>query len=186
MPESGFADARHAGVLVPLFSIPSRRSWGIGEIPDLTAFASWLDSAGFDFVQLLPVNEMADGQNSPYSAMSAMAIDPIYIALSDVEEFAAAGGEQSLDDADRARLDEARASAMVAYQLIREIKSNALSAAFARFERTDWQTKSSRASEFREFMDRERWWLDDYALFRALHEEHRGRYWLEWDKAIRV
>jgi 4-alpha-glucanotransferase len=186
MPDSGFADARHAGVLVPLFSIPSRRSWGIGEIPDLTAFASWLDSAGFDFVQLLPVNEMADGQNSPYSAMSAMAIDPIYIALSDVEEFAAAGGEQSLDDADRARLDEARASAMVAYQLIREIKSNALSAAFARFERTDWQTKSSRASEFREFMDRERWWLDDYALFRALHEEHRGRYWLEWDKAIRV
>ncbi len=29
----------------------------------------------------------------------------------------------------------------------------------------------------REFMERERWWLDDYALFRALHDEHGGRYW---------
>jgi len=186
MSEIGFADGRHAGVLVPLFSIPSRGSWGIGEIPDLARFASWLDSAGCDFVQLLPVNEMADGQHSPYSAMSAMAIDPIYIALAEVEEFAAAGGERSLDDDDRARLEAARRSPLVAYDLIREIKSNALSAAFDRFERTEWRTQSARASGFREFMERERWWLDDYALFRALHQERDSRYWLEWEEAIRV
>jgi 4-alpha-glucanotransferase len=34
-------------------------------------------------------------------------------------------------------------------------------------------------------MERERWWLDDYALYRALHHEHQGRYWLEWDEGIR-
>jgi 4-alpha-glucanotransferase len=186
MSDSGFADTRHAGVLIPLFSIPSRESWGIGEIPDLARFASWLDSAGCDFVQLLPVNEMADGQNSPYSAMSAMAIDPIYIALADVEEFSAAGGERSLADSDRARLEEARRSRLVAYQIIRDIKSSALASAFDRFERTEWQTQSARATEFREFLDRERWWLDDYALFRALHQEHEGRYWLEWDEGLRV
>ena len=78
---------------------------------------------------------MADGQNSPYSAMSAMAIDPIYIALADVEEFAAAGGEPSLPDSDRAQLEEARRSPRVAYQGIRAIKSSALAAAFDRFER---------------------------------------------------
>src|SRR6185312_7764926 len=186
MPDPGFADARHAGVLVPLFSIPSRGSWGIGEIPDLARFASWLDSAGCDFVQLLPVNEMADGQNSPYSAMSAMAIDPLYISLSEVEEFAAAGGEQSLDQADRARLEEARRSRMVAYSIIRDIKSSALTAAFDRFERNEWRTESGRAADFREFMERERWWLDDYALFRALHQERNGRYWVEWEEDIRV
>ena len=102
MPEANFADLRHAGALVPLFSIPSRQSWGIGEISDLPLFAEWLDRSGLDFVMLLPVNEMADGQNSPYSALSAMAIDPIYIALRDVEEFQASGGEPSLSDADRA------------------------------------------------------------------------------------
>ena len=34
MPEERFAEGRHVGALVPLFSIPSRVSWGIGEIPD--------------------------------------------------------------------------------------------------------------------------------------------------------
>src|SRR3954468_2009261 len=106
MPDARFADVRHAGALVPLFSIPSRESWGIGEIPDLPRFTAWLDRGGLDFVMLLPVNEMANGQNSPYSAMSAMAIDPIYIALRDVHEFAAGGGESSLSDTDRAKLEE--------------------------------------------------------------------------------
>ena len=70
---AGSAAGRHAGVLVPLFSIPSRRSWGIGEIPDLVPLSRWLESAGFDFVQFLPLNEMQEGQSSPYSALSAMA-----------------------------------------------------------------------------------------------------------------
>src|SRR6185312_34725 len=88
MPERGrFSTGRHAGVLVPLFSIPSRRSWGIGEIPDLVPLARWLQSTGLDFVQLLPVNEMQEGQSSPYSALSAMALDPIFIALADVKDW---------------------------------------------------------------------------------------------------
>ena len=152
MSEGQFADGRHAGALVPLFSIPSRVSWGIGEIPDLPRFARWLDEAGCDFVQLLPVNEMADGQNSPYSALSAMAIDPIYIAVGDVEEFIAAGGEVALPDADRAALGHARVAPRVAYDTIRQIKSRALRAAFDRFERTEWHTRSTRASAFLDFM----------------------------------
>src|SRR3954462_11636551 len=129
-----FFQGRHAGLLAPLFSIPSKESWGIGEIADLPRLGDWMRQAGFSFVQLLPVNEMADGQNSPYSAMSAMAIDPIYIAVAEVEEFVAAGGEPSLSDADRAALDEARRSPRVVYDVIREIKSRALGAAFQRFE----------------------------------------------------
>jgi len=84
--------SRRAGLLVPLFSIPSRGSWGIGEIADLPRLGRWMSDAGFSFVQLLPINEMADGQNSPYSAMSAMAIDPIYIRLVDVPDYLALGG----------------------------------------------------------------------------------------------
>ena len=52
-------------------------------------------TAGFSFVQLLPINEMADGQNSPYSAMSAMAIDPIFISPAAVPDIGALGGEAS-------------------------------------------------------------------------------------------
>lgn len=69
---------RASGVLVPLFSLRSKTSWGIGELPDLARFARWLDLAGQSFVQLLPINEMPAGERSPYSAMTAMAIDPIF------------------------------------------------------------------------------------------------------------
>jgi len=95
MPElRDFHVGRHAGVLVPLFSIPSRASWGIGEIADLPRFADWLRAAGLDFVQLLPTNEMQEGQYSPYSALSAMAIDPVFLTLREVPDFHDAGGRR--------------------------------------------------------------------------------------------
>ena len=62
-------------------------------------------TAGFSFVQLLPINEMADGQNSPYSAMSAMAIDPIFISPAAVPDIAALGGEDLLPPGERALLE---------------------------------------------------------------------------------
>ena len=136
MVDRTFHHGRHAGVLVPLFSIPSRASWGVGEIADLPLFARWLSAAGLDLVQLLPVNEMEEGQNSPYSALSAMAIDPVFIALRDVEEFAEAGGEAALDPADRARLEGARRRAAVDFRTVRALKRVALHLAFHVFRRT--------------------------------------------------
>ena len=100
MADGPLARGRHAGVLVPLFAIPTASSWGIGEIPDLVRFARWMALAGLDFVQLLPVNEMEEGQSSPYSALSAMAIDPIFIAVGEMADFEAAGGIGALDAQD--------------------------------------------------------------------------------------
>jgi 4-alpha-glucanotransferase len=79
--------SRRAGILVPLFSIPSSRSWGIGEIGDIKTMARWLETAGQRVLQLLPINEMPGGETSPYSALSAMAIDPQFISMAAVEDF---------------------------------------------------------------------------------------------------
>ena len=80
--------SRHAGVILPLFSAASARSWGIGELADLDALSVWLEAAGCDRLMLLPLGTMVPGGSSPYSAASAMAIDPIYIALDQVEDYA--------------------------------------------------------------------------------------------------
>src|SRR5262245_21603661 len=101
---SSSAVLRRAGLAVPLFSCPSTTSWGIGDIGDLVPLTRWLSGAGQRVLQLLPLNEMAPSQSSPYSAISAMALDPIFIRLPDVPEFAASGGEASLSTADRTRL----------------------------------------------------------------------------------
>ena len=71
--------SRQSGIGVPLFSLVSSRSWGIGEFADLAAFGDWCVAAGQRYVQLLPLNEISPGETSPYSSMSAMALDPIYI-----------------------------------------------------------------------------------------------------------
>lgn len=181
------ASRRRAGVVVPLFSILSSGSWGIGEIADLPALADWMRESGLSVVQLLPVNEMGDGQTSPYSALSAMAIDPIFIALREVPEFIAWGGVSSLDNDEIDRLVAVRKSVAVDYRAVRELKERCLRDAFDTFldgeGRADAGTE--RADALRAYMERQSWWLDDYALFRALHAENAGRSWTEWDAAIR-
>jgi len=177
--------SRRAGALVPLFSIPSTRSWGIGEISDLPAFAAWAKSAGLSVLQLLPVNEMADGQSSPYSALSAMAIDPIFITMRDVPEFGAIGGEASLSADQRERLAEVRSAPSVDHRLARELKTEVLQELFEQFLEEQWRPGSPRAAEMSAYVERERWWLDDYGLFRALHVDNGARHWQAWDAPLR-
>jgi 4-alpha-glucanotransferase len=171
---------RRSGLLIPLFSASSSRSWGIGDIGDIAPFCTWLSGAGQRILQLLPLNEMASGLQSPYSAMSAMAIDPIYICVPDVPEFVAGGGEASLAPEDRERLAHGRAARTVEYGVIRPVKHRALCAAFDRFTETEFGPGTARAAAFGRWADDQSWWLDDYALFRAVHERERGRSWIEW------
>ena len=67
----------HPAVLLP----SSRRAGASATSATSRRLAAWLASAGVSAsLQLLPINEMAPGQQSPYSAISAMAIDPIFIS----------------------------------------------------------------------------------------------------------
>ena len=129
---------RQAGVLLPLFSLRSASDWGVGEIPDLVPWARWCASAGFSLAMVLPVNEASRGQNSPYAALSAFAIDPVYVALGAMEDFEAAGGVEALSADDRALLEKVRAAPTVRWDEVRALKRRALSLAFDRFEREEW------------------------------------------------
>lgn len=177
--------SRHAGVLVPLFSAVSSRSWGMGELPDLVPFAAWLASAGFDRLMILPIGMVAAGDTSPYSAISAMAIDPNYIALDDVPDFVHAGGVDALSDEARANLEAARGARTVQYAAIRRAKDEALSIAFDRFLHEEWSELTTRASELAAYIARERWWLDDFALYRGIAHTTGCGSWLDWPAPFR-
>ena len=178
---------RQSGIGVPLFSLVSSRSWGIGEFADLPAFGGWCSAAGQRYVQLLPLNEISPGETSPYSSMSAMALDPIYIRLGDVADFAALGGETALDADDR-RL--ARRAADRAADPLREVRTLKMR----------WLRRAYRALRGRRAGARPRrgprrsapieagqsWWLDAYATFRAIHAAHEERAWWDWPPALAV
>jgi len=177
--------SRLAGILIPLFSMPSSESWGIGEIGDIPRLSRWLDRAALRLLQLLPINEMPPGETSPYSALSAMAIDPQFIGVERLEDFVATRAAQRLDGYLHERLEAVRNSPVVDYSNVRRLKEDALRRSFEHFRDIEWTSGTRRAAALRAYIGEQAWWLDDYALFRALHAAHGERPWTEWPEPLR-
>ncbi|HWL41181.1 MAG TPA: 4-alpha-glucanotransferase [Gemmatimonadaceae bacterium] len=177
--------SRRAGILVPLFSIPSSRSWGIGEIGDIEPAARWLEAAGQRVLQLLPINEMPPGEMSPYSALSAMAIDPQFITIADVEDFHAIGGEPGLGSGTQRELERLKMSPAIDYRGVRALKKGVLRRCFAHFLEREWASGTRRAADLKAYISGQAWWLEDYALYRALKAQHQERAWMDWPEPLR-
>jgi 4-alpha-glucanotransferase len=178
--------SRQAGVLLPLFSLRSPGDWGVGEIPDLLPFTRWCKDAGLSLHLLLPVNEASRGQHSPYGALSAFALDPVYVAPEALEDFQAAGGTDALTEDERRRLAAVRAAPGVQWDEVRALKRRAFEIAFTRFVEVEWDRRSARARALEAFAREEAAWIEDYALFVALHDrEMRGRAWTDWAAPLR-
>lgn len=171
---------RSAGVTIPLFSLRTRTDWGIGQITDLPACAAWLARAGMRLVQVLPTQELAEGETSPYGALSAFAIDPIYIDVEKIPDLDAA-----FLDSVRPEVERVRALSHVDYKAVRALKKKAFAAAFARFREQELAKSGKRAKELFAFVDKESAWLRDHALYAALRSAHDGFGWSTWPAAER-
>src|SRR2546421_11898226 len=75
---------RSAGVLIPLFSLRTEDDLGRGEILHMRPMIDFGLRMGHRGIQLLPLDETAPSEASPYSALSVFAIDPLYIAVDDL------------------------------------------------------------------------------------------------------
>ncbi len=169
-----FSAERATGIVCPLFALRGRADGGIGEIGHLPGLLRWLADAGQRALQLLPFFEMAAGERSPYTALSAFALDPIYLSLDAVEDHTADGGHPP-----------PRIGPGIDYEHVRARKRGALEGAFARFLAKEWQPRTERGEAFERFRAAERAWLAEHALFRALRDRHHGRPWTAWPAALR-
>ncbi|HEY5677782.1 MAG TPA: 4-alpha-glucanotransferase, partial [Myxococcales bacterium] len=73
-----FSLGRRAGLLLPLSSIRGPAG-DLGSYTDAGRLSEWLLSAGCTLWQLLPLNEVSPGQDSPYAASSSCALEPVYV-----------------------------------------------------------------------------------------------------------
>ena len=164
---------RMAGVLVPLFSLRTTGDLGRGEIRALVPMADFALAMGHRMIQLLPIDETAPGETSPYSAMSVLAIDPLYISA------------QGLDGIDAADIEAARAAAGPGDPpdaiKLKTARIALLRKAFHHFA-AHANPDDHRA--FEEFSHHNRQWLGDYALFRALKEKFRWSQWAAWPDGL--
>ena len=165
-------EKRRAGILIPAFTPRRAGDLGIGDTLALREWIDWAAEHQVGFIQLLPINENG-AEESPYSGISSVALDPIYLAYE-------VGEIPGLKEADivlaRDHLQGARLSPLANYPLVRSAKRNLLELAWSRFDQAD----PLQLDEFALFRQQEDEWLADYCLFRYLMERHGVN--LTWDK----
>lgn len=168
-------DQRIAGVLTPLFALRSETDQGVGDVGTLRRFVDYAANAGFSLVQLLPINETG-GDNSPYNAISSMALDPTTLELTPeaLPDLSPEAHEAALAEAE---VDTLRVGP-VQYGRVKALKHGLLRSAFDAFERA---ATPGRQEDFAGFQRRNALWLEPYTLFRALMERHgRTECWDRW------
>jgi len=173
-----------AGILAPLFALRSEHDLGIGDTESLREFVEWAANIGFRLVQLLPINETGN-DNSPYNAISSVAIDPTTIAISpvDVSDLSSAEYVAIISKTDMADLQ----GGPVKYRAVKALKRSLMEAAFESFSATAWKRNTTRARQFRQWLKAQSGWIDGYALFRTLMDENGGsEMWDTWPEPQRT
>src|SRR5258707_12703528 len=134
-----------AGVLVPLFALRREDDLGIGDLGALREFIDWIAEIGFTLVQLLPINETG-ADNSPYNAISAMAIEPttLHLAPGSPPDLTREDFDAAVADVD---LNALRLGA-VKYRPVKKLKLHLLEKAFSNFLA---HADEHRQSKFRTF-----------------------------------
>lgn len=163
-------------MLIPAFSPRREGDLGIGDTVALLEWIDWAADHHVGFIQLLPINENGI-EESPYSGISSVALDPIYLAF-DAERI------PGLEDKDiekaRDRMKEALDAPLVDYAVVRGTKRTLLELAWSRFENAGKPLHK----EFKQFQKAEEEWLGDYCVFRYLMELHGvSKTWNEWPES---
>lgn len=155
---------RQAGVLLPLFSLPSRH--GIGDLgKSACEFIDLSAKAGFSIWQILPFNPSSSG-NSPYTPYSSFAGDEIYISLDLLQEW------HLLEEVPSYLEDYPK----VDYKRVRLFKDKYLRKAYLAFLK-DKELKK----EYRTFV-KGTFWLKKYARFMALNKANEELPWADWNE----
>lgn len=165
----------HTGLNIPLFSLHSEKSSGIGEFPDLIPMIDWCKELGMDIIQTLPLNDTGI-DTSPYSAMTATALNPMHLGLSSLPELDAHPDlTASLNLIKRLNKTQ-RVQFQVLYQEREAFLQNYFERIYPLFHERQ---------EYQEFVQKNAW-IEEYALFKALKIKYQWASWEDWPADIRT
>lgn len=164
-----------AGIAIPIFSIRTRSSLGVGDFSDLKILIDWAGKVGLKMVQILPINDTTanmDWRDSyPYSSISVAALHPLYLDVTKLDGF-----DEIIDFEDYSKLQsELNAHQDVSYQKVISSKLRFAKAIFQRGKMSFFKTK-----DYKEFYQRSKSWLDPYAVFCTLRDRYGTPDFNEW------
>ncbi|NCI46009.1 4-alpha-glucanotransferase [Sediminibacterium sp. WSJ-3] len=162
-----------AGIAIPVFSLRTGNSFGIGEFSDIPLLVDWAKKAGLTMIQLLPVNDTTATHtwmdSYPYAAISAFALHPIYLNLDKL-----AGKTRALQklEAERKRLN---ALDKVDYETVAALKWQYIQTAYKASDGTFLQEP-----EYQQYFSQNQHWLVPYAAFCYLRDQYGTVNFHQW------
>ena len=154
---------RASGILMPVFSLPG--PFGIGTLgKEAFAFVDFLADAKQTYWQILPIGPTGYG-DSPYQSFSAFAGNPYFISLDALVE----EGVLTADECKKANFG--RKADDINYSRLYTERSRLLRLAYSRSD-------IGHNEVFTAFCEKNKWWLDDFALFMAVKDRFEGKPWM--------
>jgi 4-alpha-glucanotransferase len=164
---------RRAGVVAPLFSLYSRNSIGIGELPDLKMLVKWCQKTGISIIQLLPMNDVGF-DFAPYNSVSSFALEPMYLSIKDLRNVSLNLFKKELRELKKFIPGGAN---KVNYKI--------------KFEKIKLLYKIYKVSyingikKFEDFKRDNLYWLRDYALYKVIKDINHHRSWVVWEEKFK-
>ncbi|MBI1342773.1 MAG: 4-alpha-glucanotransferase [Terrimonas sp.] len=164
-----------AGIAVPVFSLRSKKSFGVGEFTDIKLLVDWARKIGMKLVQILPVNDTTAKHtwedSYPYAAISAFALHPLYINLEEV------AGKKQEDKIKLLRKKQKQLNEIetVDYETVMKFKLSVLKELY-----TDSGKEILKSEDFKEFFQKNDHWLVPYAAFCYLRDKYGTAHYDEW------
>jgi len=162
---------RSAGILLHPTSLPSK--YGIGDLGyDAYKFVDFLEKAGQKLWQVFPLGPTGYG-DSPYQCFSAFAGNPLLISPDKLIDDGLLSQDECLPIPEHNPIQ-------IDYGEVIDYKKKVLKSAYSNFKKklNEYQ------SEFLEFCNEHKDWLEDFALFMAAKDYHGGIVWKDWDKEL--
>ncbi|HKC50472.1 MAG TPA: 4-alpha-glucanotransferase, partial [Myxococcota bacterium] len=178
-------DARALGVWTNLYTVRSRVNWGFGDFSDLARMAEWLAPLGVDFVAVNPLHALANRGDAiaPYSPLSRIFMNPLYLDVEAVPEFAHATRARAVAaQLPLARLRGARELDHAAILAAKLAVLHELYRAFLAGEREGETARGRAHARARSEAGPE---LHDFATFEVAQAELRESDWRRWPAELR-
>ncbi len=162
------------GTAIPVFSLRSNDSFGIGDFLDLRKMVDWAALTNQQLIQMLPINDTTTTQtwrdSYPYSAISSYALHPMYLGLTEFPLKNETRMKSFLKEA-----KELNQLADLDYERVFQLKKRYTLQLFEQERETVWTSES-----FREFYEKNRFWLFSYTAYCYLRDKHGTARFTDW------
>lgn len=170
-----------AGVAIPVFSLRTRSSAGVGEFTDIKLLVDWAVKTKMKVVQVLPVNDTVATHtwidSYPYAAISVHALHPIYANMQAIGRLKDAKQQKTID-AEAAKLN---ALAEVDYEGVMNLKSR-----FFKLSYDENKDQFMKSKELKTFLKENESWITGYAVFSCLRDRFKTPDFTQWGEYAQI